>query len=107
VEHSFGLIKGRFPALKRLGGRDIMRVYKSVEALMVLHNIFLKINDNPKLINDFDESEGMDVDEQEVDEYDDGMGVFRRQVDVEEENPRSVYIDGLALRRNILSAMDT
>jgi hypothetical protein len=36
IEHVFGLLKGRFPALKLLPGRDIPRMYKVIQALMVL-----------------------------------------------------------------------
>ena len=54
VEHAFGVYKGRFPALKSMPGRDIKRIYLAVEALMVLHNIFIEYGDNAEEIDDFD-----------------------------------------------------
>lgn len=40
VECAFGLLKARFPALNLMGHvSDIKDLYRSIEALMVLHNI--------------------------------------------------------------------
>lgn len=46
VEHSFGLFKGRFPALCGMGPhQDIQEIYKTIEALMVLHNMAIDLKD--------------------------------------------------------------
>lgn len=57
VEHTFGALKGRFPALKLLNGQDMKRIYMSIEALLILHNIFVDLNNPPKDIDDYDESD--------------------------------------------------
>jgi len=56
-EHYFGGLKGRFPALKLMPGRDMKRLYRSVEALIILHNILLELNDSPHDIDDFSSEE--------------------------------------------------
>lgn len=39
-EHAFGHLKGCFPSLKEMGShKDIEEMYKSIEAMMTLHNI--------------------------------------------------------------------
>jgi len=57
VEHTFGALKGRFPALKLVTGRDMKRIYLSIEALIILHNILVDLQDSPKDICDYDESD--------------------------------------------------
>jgi DDE superfamily endonuclease len=59
VEHSFGELKGRFPALKWLAGNDVTWSYHSVEALMILANIFQMLQDSPWEIPDFDGSDDL------------------------------------------------
>lgn len=46
IEHAFGRWKGRFPILKYMSGHDIRRLWALIEALMILHNIFIFLNDN-------------------------------------------------------------
>ena len=53
MEHAFGQLKGRFPALKLLSGRGMEHIYFGVEALMILHNIFI-IFDDPEDISGYD-----------------------------------------------------
>ncbi|KAF8836147.1 hypothetical protein BDN67DRAFT_911697, partial [Paxillus ammoniavirescens] len=49
VEHTFGLLKGRFPALKDLPPEiDIQNTYRLVHALMVMHNICIDLEDHPE-----------------------------------------------------------
>jgi hypothetical protein len=57
VEHTFGALKGRFPALKLFAGRDMKRIYLSIEALIIVHNIFVDLKDSPKDICDYDDSD--------------------------------------------------
>jgi hypothetical protein len=50
VEHSFGLFKGRFPTLRGMGPhQDIQEIYKTIEALMVLHNMAIDPKDRPEV----------------------------------------------------------
>lgn len=55
VEHSFGLLKGRFPALQDLGDvTNVEDVYRFINALMVLHNMCVDHGDRPEDIPGFD-----------------------------------------------------
>jgi hypothetical protein len=54
VEHAFGQLKGQFPALKLLSGWGMEHIYFGVEALMILHNIFIIFADHPKDISGYD-----------------------------------------------------
>jgi hypothetical protein len=48
IEHTFGLFKGRFPCLRGLGPHTSMQeIYRTIEALIVLHNIAIDLNDKP------------------------------------------------------------
>ncbi|KAF9518944.1 hypothetical protein BS47DRAFT_1288934, partial [Hydnum rufescens UP504] len=59
VEHSFGDLKGRFPALKWMVGKDTCQIYHSIEALMILANIFRTLQDSPWEIPDFNSSNAL------------------------------------------------
>ncbi|KAG9102107.1 hypothetical protein FS749_015690 [Ceratobasidium sp. UAMH 11750] len=46
IERTFGQLKGRFPALHRLGVvQDMMELYRAVEAMMVMHNMCFDLHD--------------------------------------------------------------
>lgn len=70
VEHAFGMLKGRFPALKAFPTPDdAQNIYRVIEALMVLHNICIDLHDEPGQIDGYDAGdigEGMweEVDEE-------------------------------------------
>lgn len=53
IEHAFGLLKGRFPYLRQIPGWDLEKIYKFVEALMVVHNILILQGDDPHEIEGF------------------------------------------------------
>jgi hypothetical protein len=58
VEHTFGMLKGRFPSLKDLPPeQDIRDTYRVVEALLTLHNMCIDLGDTPELIPLFDNSD--------------------------------------------------
>lgn len=58
VEHAFGNLKKRFPSLKALGTHvDPDDTYRTVHALMVLHNICIDHGDAPELVPGFDGEE--------------------------------------------------
>ena len=63
VEHAFGRLKGRFPALRSMPGRRLGEVYRAVEALMVIHNILERQSDDQQRIPHFNGREDPDRDE--------------------------------------------
>lgn len=55
VEQAFGILKGRFPALKQMGTPADMRdAYRTVQALAVIHNFCINEGDRPDCIPEFD-----------------------------------------------------
>ena len=60
VEHAFGCLKGRFPALQALPGMDLQSMWETVEALMVIHNILTESGDDPYEIDGFNGEEDPD-----------------------------------------------
>ncbi|KAH9922087.1 uncharacterized protein B0H18DRAFT_833061, partial [Fomitopsis serialis] len=55
VEQAFGILKGRFPGLKILGTpSEIANAYRTVEALMSIHNFCIDNDDHPEAIPWFD-----------------------------------------------------
>lgn len=55
VEQAYGLLKGRFPALKLLGTpADMQDAYRTVEALAVIHNFCIDNQDHATTIPGFD-----------------------------------------------------
>lgn len=54
IEHAFGMLKGRFPALRNMPGSDLNVIYTTVEALMVIHNILIGLKDDPTEIDEYD-----------------------------------------------------
>ncbi|PPQ98190.1 hypothetical protein CVT26_003236 [Gymnopilus dilepis] len=63
VEHAFGRLKGRFPILRGMPGRNILEMQKMVEALMILHNILEERGDDPTTIAGFNGLEDRHVGE--------------------------------------------
>ncbi|EKM49237.1 uncharacterized protein PHACADRAFT_107190, partial [Phanerochaete carnosa HHB-10118-sp] len=62
VEHTFGMLKGCFPALKVLSTpNNIDDVYRIVKSLMALHNICIDLGDHPEDIYGYDPSDDPDV----------------------------------------------
>ena len=62
VEHAFGRLKGRFPALRSMTGRALGAMYLSIEAVMIIHNILEERNDDPETIDGYEGQEDDDVD---------------------------------------------
>lgn len=63
VEHAFGRLKGRFPYLRFIPGKDLNEIYNMIEALLIIHNILEARNDDPNTIEGFNGAEADDVDE--------------------------------------------
>ena len=53
VEHAFGRLKGRFPILRAIPGRNLSSMYRLIEALLVVHNILETYGDDPTTIAGF------------------------------------------------------
>ena len=74
VEHAFGMLKGHFPGLKELEGtQDMNALYNAVEALMVVHNLCISLNDHPEDIWDYDPSDDTTVEVEEDEDGDSGI----------------------------------
>jgi hypothetical protein len=54
VEHAFGRLKGRFPYIQCIPGRNLEEIYRTIEALLVIHNILEDLDDDPSAITDVD-----------------------------------------------------
>ena len=102
VEHAFGRLKGRFPILRAMTGRDIDEVYRILEALMIVHNILERLRDDPSDIEDYDGEEDEDVDvvrgvaPARALGYDEGIGHL---------NDDQLYATGLLRRKWLLNLM--
>ena len=68
VEHAFGMLKGRFPALRSLPGHNLRVMWSTVEALMIVHNILTECGDNPYDIQGFNGQEDVDLVPEEAEE---------------------------------------
>lgn len=53
VENAFGRLKGRFPSLRDFPGHDIPQMYRTIEALLIVHNIVEEFGDDPTTIDGF------------------------------------------------------
>jgi len=60
VEHAFGILKGRFPALRAFPGHNIRQMWMFVESLLILHNILQEFGDDPYDIEGFNREEEED-----------------------------------------------
>lgn len=110
VEHTFGLLKGRFPVLKWMPGRKPKECYRIVEALMVLHNLLFMLNDDPKQIPNLD-TDDTEADELQTlindraEEQEADNDTRDRNVQVEE-TARNLMRDGRRLRRLLMEQME-
>jgi hypothetical protein len=68
VEHTFGLLKGRFPSLRGMGThKSLQDVYKVIEALIVVHNMSIDLKDKPEITWNITEDPDDQEDENEGD----------------------------------------
>jgi hypothetical protein len=89
VEHAFGMLKGRFPALKEFPAMDdMLDVYRTVEALMVIHNLCIDWGDHPEAICDYDPQNSHEDEEDE--ELNLEMGIYS-SVELEGEGDVPAY----------------
>lgn len=59
IEHAFGMLKGRFPSLRNMPGQNLDRIFKTIEALMVVHNILVEMHDDPAEIDGYNGDEDL------------------------------------------------
>jgi hypothetical protein len=89
IENAFGRLKGRFPCLRNMPGHDIDQMFRTIEALMIIHNIVEEFGDNPETIAGFNGLEDPEVGD-----------VFRgAPVRLDDDE---LYRTGLARRKNLL-----
>ncbi|KAL5511017.1 hypothetical protein ACEPAG_3736 [Sanghuangporus baumii] len=100
IEHSFGMLKGRFPALRCMPGTDLNVIFTVIEALMVVHNILIDLGDDPTLIEDYD---GVDELARLRDDTKDGN---RRAQEINDFDEVDLYRTGLYRRKALLNLMD-
>ncbi|KAI0056073.1 hypothetical protein BV25DRAFT_1921309 [Artomyces pyxidatus] len=93
VEHAFGRLKGRFPGLRPMTGRHLTEMYRTIEALMIIHNILESINDDPATIRGFNGAEDPDVD------FVRGEAPDRLDADMDEDE---LYRAGLLRRKELV-----
>ena len=53
------MLKGRFPSLRDMPGVDLDRIFKTAEALMVIHNILVEMHDDPAEIDGYNGHEDL------------------------------------------------
>ncbi|KAL5495700.1 hypothetical protein ACEPAI_1164 [Sanghuangporus weigelae] len=100
IEHSFGMLKGRFLALRCMPGTDLHVIFTVIEALMVIHNLLIDFGDDPTLIEDYD---GVDDLTRTRDETGDGN---RQAQEINNFGEIDLYRTGLYRRKQLLNLMD-
>jgi hypothetical protein len=53
IEHAFGRLKGWFPILRDFPAVDMQNTYRTIEALLILHNILETIADDVEELEDY------------------------------------------------------
>lgn len=59
VEHLFGRLKARFPVFSQVRGRDHLRIWNLLAALLVVHNLLLDYQDAPGNMDGWEEVDPM------------------------------------------------
>jgi hypothetical protein len=99
VEHAFGRLKGRFQILRSFCGHHLPPIYKTIEALLVLHNILESIDDDPEMIEGFNGKEDDGVRET--------LREMRRQNNAGDMHTRDqLYATGVLRRKILLEQMN-
>ena len=61
VKNAFGCLKGCFLSLRNLPGHNIDEMFRTIEALLIVHNIVEEFGDDPKTIPGINGQEDADV----------------------------------------------
>jgi DDE superfamily endonuclease len=111
LEHYFGRLKGCFPALKLIPSRDMTKIYLSVEALIIVHNILAEFHDSLHDIDGFSEGE---IEEEVADllaiPYEPALGPIRNEdeqqrLQQERDTDDIHWQKGVALRNHLVRHM--
>ena len=108
VEHMFGELKGRFPYLKWVPGRNLKRIYSIVEALFILHNILRRLGDRVRDILDYDPSDEVARIAHELINLPSpptAAELLPAQRTVLRENAANLCLEGIRLRRDLVNLM--
>jgi hypothetical protein len=82
-EHTFGLLKARFPSLKEMGiHRRIQDMYKAIEPLMIIHNICIDWGDRPEDTWNIDSADSWSDSEEDDDDETVGGYIVGGEADV-------------------------
>lgn len=89
--------------MKWVPGRDIIRIYRTIEALLILHNLFRKMGDRPQDIPEYSpEDELILLNDQLVEEADEPVGL---PPDPADQTRAALRTRGLQIRENLVAAM--
>lgn len=106
IEHAFGMLKGRFPALRCMPGYDLNAVCSAIETLMVIHNILIELHDDPEDIDGYNgvddlvgEGVGQGYDVGQVPEHD-RVRINNNMLDLD------LYRTGLHRRKQLVDLVD-
>lgn len=108
MEHAFGDLKGRFQALKCIGGTDnLPLMFRAIESLLILHNICIEYGDKAADLPDFrvDDLYPDGASEGDSDSEDEGMawvGMADSTRNLPGESDEALKQRGKAFRLNIL-----
>lgn len=112
VEHAFGMLKARFPALYSLTpALNIDDTYRHIHAMMVLHNLCIDLDDHPadflsEKRADDDDSDDTGDDEMDVELPEYGRMPDAPQIEVpEHETEEWLREMGHAMRQNIMDEL--
>lgn len=94
------MLKGRFPSLRSMPGQDLMRVFKTIEALMVIHNILIEMNDDPTDIDGYNGDEDLGLFTPAREERDHDAALRARNVDGM--SGTTLYRTGLLRRKQLV-----
>ena len=93
------MLKGRFPALRNMPGSDLVKIYMTVEALVVIHNILISFRDDPEDIEGYD---GVDDDPPEAGR---DSSTDHQANEISELEDSDLYRTGLYRRKRLLEFM--
>ncbi|KAK2466621.1 hypothetical protein APHAL10511_000879 [Amanita phalloides] len=106
VENAFGMLKGRFPALKALSpAENIQETYRDVAALLVIHNICIDLGDHPESVLNYAPAVEEPQDEGEFAGYGGNIGDDVEVNVPDGETDAALKRAGFALREQLLDEL--
>lgn len=98
------MLKGRFPSLRSMSGYDLTRIYTSIEALLVIHNILQEQGDDPSDIEGYNGTEDLGLFGPARDGNDEDAVLRARNIDNMIDT--NLYRTGLYRRKQLLDFME-